>query len=201
MNISQVIHEAEPDPHHDIYSKTVFGFWAYLMTDFMLFATLFATYDVLQNNVFGGPSARDLFYLPYTLVQTLLFAVISFVVGLGGVMVQRRHRIGALVFFILTFILGALFLAMQVGEFSRLMSLGHSWKNSAFLSMYYTLVGTHALHILFALLWVIVLIIPVFLHGVTQASVRRLTCLRMFWQFLGIVWVFIFTVVYLIGVS
>jgi cytochrome o ubiquinol oxidase subunit 3 len=200
MTASETNAHEHPDPHHGVYSKTIFGFWVYLMTDFMLFTTLFATYDVLHNNVFGGPSARDLFNLHYTLVQTLVILTGSFVIGLGSAMAHRRARTGTILLFILAFILGIVFFGMQLGEFSRLVEQGHDWKQSAFLSIYFTLLGTHALHVLFALLWFIVLLIPVFVHGLTHANIRRLTCLRMFWQFLGVVWIFIFTVVYLLGV-
>ncbi len=195
-----VIHEPETDPHQGTYSKTVFGFWVYIMTDFMLFTTLFATYDVLHNSVFGGPSARDLFNLHYTLLQTLIILTGSFVIGLGSAMAHRRHRSWTLILYFIAFLLGIVFFGMQLGEFGRIMGQGHDWKQSAFLSIYFTLVGTHALHVLFALVWFIVLLIPVIMHGVTDASIRRLTCLRMFWQFLGVVWIFIFTVVYLLGV-
>lgn len=196
----KIVHEPEPDPHHDLYSKTIFGFWVYLMTDFMLFATLFATYDVLHTSVFGGPSARDLFNLHYTLFQTLIILTGSFVIGLGGAMAHRRRRTATILLFILAFLLGFAFFGMQLGEFVHLIRQGHDWRQSAFLSIYFTIVGTHALHVLIALLWFVVLLIPVFADGLTEGSIRRLTCLRMFWQFLGIVWVFIFTVVYLLGV-
>ncbi len=195
-----VAHEAEPDPHHGLYSRTVFGFWVYILTDFMLFATLFATYDVLHRSVFGGPGAKELFYLPYNLVQTLLFILSSFFIGLGSAVAHRRHRAGTLLLFTIAFLLGIAFFAMEIGEFARLMHHGHDWTKSAFLSVYYTLVGTHALHILFALLWFFVLLIPVCVRGLTATNIRRLTCLRMFWQFLGVIWIFIFTVVYLMGV-
>ncbi len=195
-----IVHEAEPDPHHDIYSKTIFGFWVYIMTDFMVFATLFAAYDVLHNNVFGGPSARDLFNLHYTAIQTGIFLTSGFLIGLGCAMAHRRHRVGTLILFILAFLLGIAFLGMEIGEFVRLMKEGHDWTKSAFLSVYYTLVGTHALHVVFTLVWFIVLLVPVFVSGLTDAAIRRLTCLRMFWQFIGVVWIFIFTIVYLLGV-
>jgi len=197
----KIVHEHEPDPHHGLYSRTVFGFWVYLITDFMVFATLFATYDVLHDNVFGGPSARDLFYLPYNLVQTLIMILSGFIIGLGGAVAHRKHRSGTIILFAIAFLLGIAFFWMELGEFARLMAQGHDWKQSAFLSVYFTLVGTHALHIVFALAWFIVLIIPVCAHGLTAANIRRLTCLRMFWQFLGVVWIFIFTVVYLLGVK
>lgn len=194
-------HEAYPDGHHDVYSKTIFGFWVYLLTDFMLFATIFATYAVLYKSTYGGPSAKELFYIPFTLVQTLLLLFTSLTSGLGGIFAHRRGKNKTIVFFLITFLLGLAFMWMEYTEFSRLINSGNSWQRSAFLSAFFTLVGTHGLHMIFGLLWIIVLIVPVFKEGITAVSVKRLTCLRMFWQFLNIVWVFIFTIVYLLGVS
>jgi len=196
-----IVHESDPDPYHDVYSKTVFGFWVYIVTDFMVFATLFATYDVLHNSTFGGPSAHELFNLPFTLTQTFILLVSSFTCGLAGICVHRNHKNWTIALFSLTFLLGIAFMGMELSEFTRLISGGNSWNKSAFLSMFFTLVGTHGLHMIFALLWVIILIVPVCLHGLTPVSIKRLTCLRMFWQFLNIVWIFIFTVVYLMGVK
>ncbi|MBF5058829.1 cytochrome c oxidase subunit 3 [Candidatus Neptunochlamydia vexilliferae] len=190
-----------PDTHHDVYSKTTFGFWLYIVTDFMLFATLFAAYAVLRNNTFGGPTARELFDLDFTLIQTFVLLTATLTVGLGGAFAHRRNKWGAISFFTLTFLLGLIFLGMQESDFSRLIQSGNGWERNAFLSAYFSVVGIFWLHIIFALLWTILLLIPLFCQGVSPASIRRLTCLRMFWQFLNMVWVFIFAIVYLIGVS
>ena len=194
-------HETYPDPHHDLYSRTTFGFWIYLLTDLVLFGTLFATYAVLFHGTFGGPSAKDLFYMPAVLWQTLVLLTGSGLAGLGGAAAHRRDKGMTLGFWGATFLLGVVFLGFQWNEFSRLLGEGHVWHKSAFLSAYYTLVGTHMLHMIFALLWVIVLLIPVWKRGVEPVSIRRLTCLKMFWQFLNIVWVLIFSFVYLLGVA
>ncbi len=194
-------HEVYPDPHHDVYSKTIFGFWIYLLTDFVLFGILFATYAVLQDSTFQGPSAKDLFNPSYNLVQTLILLTSSLTVAFGGAFAHRRKKGMTIVFFVLTFILGLIFADMQYHEFSHVIQLGYSWKTSAFLSAYFTLVFTHTIHILVGLLWIIVLIIPVCVYKVTNESVKRLTCMRMFWQFLNIVWIFIFTMIYLLGVK
>lgn len=193
-------HEPYPDKHHDAYSRTVFGFWLYLLTDFVLFAVLFATYIVLQNSTFGGPSAKDLIDLPFTFIQSLVLLTSSFTIGLAGALAHRQNKKGTIIFFAITFLLGVAFLWMEFSRFSALISEGYTWKPSAFLSAFYTLIGTHALHMIFALLWVIVLIIPVCIYGVTPVSIKRLTCLRMFCQFLNVIWMFIFTFVYLAGV-
>ncbi len=193
-------HEHYPDVHHDVYSRTVFGFWVYLMTDFMVFACLFATYKVLYYSTFGGPTSADLYDLPYSSIQTLFMLAAAFTSGLGGVAAHRMKKNATIILFSLTFLLGMIFLWLQFGEFFRFLSLGHSWKNSAFLSAYYTLLGTFAVHMVFALLWIPVLLIPVWGEGITFNSVKRLTCLRLFWQFLNVVWIFIYSFVYLMGV-
>ncbi len=194
------MHEHYPDVHHDVYSRTVFGFWVYLMTDFMVFACLFATYKVLHNGTFGGPTSADLYDIPYSTIQSLFMLGAAFTAGLGGIAAHRMKKFATIALFLLTFLLGLIFLWMQFGEFARFLSLGHSWKNSAFLSAYYTLTGTFALHMVLALLWIPVLLIPVFSEGITFNSVKRLTCLKLFWQFLNVVWIFIYTIVYLMGV-
>lgn len=193
-------HENYPDAFHDTYAKTIFGFWVYLMTDFILFGALFATYAVLCDSTFGGPSAKDLFLSSFTLIQTLALLTCSLMAGLAGASAHRKQKNTTLVFFGLTFLLGAIFLGMMMGEFSRLIQAGSTWDRSAFLSAYFTIVGTHGLHVVFGLLWTIFLLVPVFREGVSNVSIRRLTCLRMFWQFLNVVWIFVFSFVYLLGV-
>lgn len=202
MTTPENISESHLDAHRDeVYSKTVFGFWVYLLTDFILFGALFATYIVLRNNTFGGPSTNELFHLPFNLIQTLILLVSTFVIGLAGASCHRRNKNWTIIFFGVTFLLGIAFMGMELTEFTRLVDSGNSWRRSAFLSAYFTLVGTHGVHMILALIWIIVLIIPVCRHGITPVSLLRLTCLRMFWQFLNIIWVFIFTIVYLLGVN
>lgn len=200
-NPSAVANEEHHDNHHDeVYSKTVFGFWIYLLTDFILFGVLFATYLVLHKSTFGGPTSRDLFHLPFTLVQTLVLLVSTTTIGLGGAAAHRRNTISTVVLFVITFFLGVIFVWMGFFELSNFVKEGYTWAGSAFLSMFFTLIGTYSAHMLFALLWIILLMISVFREGITSSTLLRLTCLRMFWQFLNIIWIFIFTVVYLLGV-
>jgi cytochrome o ubiquinol oxidase subunit III len=194
-------HENYPDSHHDNYSRTIFGFWLYLMSDFILFGTLFATYAVLSYQAFGGTTAKDIFNIHYTLTQTLVFLFASLTAGLGGAYAHRKERELTLAFFGITFVLGIVFMAMMMKEFSYLVASGNGWDKSAFLSGYFTVVGTHGVHVLFGLLWILVLLVPVWKEGVSKVSIRRLTCLRMFWQFLNIIWVLIFSFVYLMGVK
>ncbi|NGX47598.1 MAG: Cytochrome bo(3) ubiquinol oxidase subunit 3 [Chlamydiae bacterium] len=198
-NPGTVTHEPYPDAYHDDYSKTIFGFWIYLLTDFILFAALFATYIVLHNSTHGGPSAREIFHLPFTLAQTFILLSSSFTIGLAGACAHRNHKNWTIIWFSITFLLGIAFMGMELTEFTRLASEGNSWKGSAFLSAYFTLVGTHGLHMILGLLWILIFLFPVWRQGLTPINIKRLTCLRMFWQFLNIVWIFIFSIVYLIG--
>jgi cytochrome o ubiquinol oxidase subunit III len=202
MKTPVATHENYPDTHHDAYSKTTFGFWIYLMSDFILFGALFAAYAVLRDATFGGPSASELFNPFFTLVQTLVLLCSSLTAGLGGASVHRKNKRNTLLFFALTFLLGIIFMGMEFDELSRYVNLGHGWDKSAFLSAYFTIIGTHGVHVLFGLLWIIILLVPVCREEeLSHVSVRRLTCLRMFWQFLNVVWVLIFSFVYLMGIE
>ncbi len=192
-------HESYPDIHHNNYSRTMFGMWLYLMSDFVFFGALFAVYAVLKSSTFGGPTASELYQLPFTLVQTLIMLCASFFAGLGGASAHRNNKFRTIVFFALTFILGIVFMGMELSEFSRYLKAGHGWEKSAFLSAYFTIVATHGVHVLFGLLWIIVLLVPVCLEGITHVSIRRLTALKMFWQFINVIWVLIFSFVYLLG--
>lgn len=181
-------------------SKTLFGFWLYLMTDLVIFGTLFATYAVFRNNTFGGPSGSELFSMPFLLVETLLLLTSSFTAGLALLAVRRQDKNQALVLFGITFMLGAAFLAMELTEFRHLIIDANTWRESAFLSAFFTLVGTHGLHVLAGLIWTAVMMFQIIKRGLTASVFRRLSLLNMFWHFLDIIWIFIFTFVYLMGV-
>lgn len=185
----------------DTDSKVLFGFWVYLMTDCMLFGVLFATYVVLSNNINGGPSGYDIFNLPYALTETLVILTSSFTSGLALLSGARSKRGQVLFWFGITFLLGVAFVGMELREFLHLIGDGNDWQRSAFLSAFFTLVGTHGLHISLGLFWMLVLLVPVWRHGLTPVSFRRLSCLKLFWHFLDLVWIFIFTFVYLLGVA
>lgn len=180
-------------------SKSLFGFWVYLMTDCVLFATLFATFAVLRNNTFGGPSGQELFSLPFVLAETLILLTSSLTAGLGMLSAHRGQKGQALGFFGATFVLGATFLTLELVEFVKLASEGNSWRRSGFLSAFFTLVGTHGAHITAGLGWMLVLLWRVVRQGLDVVNIRRLTLLGFFWHFLDIVWIFIFTIVYLMG--
>jgi cytochrome o ubiquinol oxidase subunit 3 len=177
------------------------GFWIYLMTDCILFASLFATYVVLRGNTAGGPGGSELFDMSFVLAETLILLTSSFTCGLAVVAAKtgRKHLIlpalGA------TFLLGAIFLTLELSEFATLAAAGHSWQASAFLSAFFTLVGTHGLHIAVGLLWIGVIAWQFMRRGLTAGVMRRLVLFSLFWHFLDIIWIFIFTIVYLMGVA
>lgn len=177
----------------------VFGFWVYLMTDLVIFGVLFATFIVLRNNTFGGPSGRELFDLSSALKQTIILLTSSFTCSLATLAVHREQKKLAIFWFVVTFALGVAFLSLEVSEFSKFIGQGNSWQRSAFLSSFFTLVGTHGLHISIGLLWMIVAMFHIGFRPFSASSVSKIFRLAFFWHFLDIVWVFIFTVVYGMG--
>lgn len=169
------------------------------MTDCILFASLFATYVILRDNTAGGESARELFDLNFVLVETLLLLTSSFTCGLAILAAhigKVKLLLGGL---FVTFLLGAGFLAMELTEFTHLVGEGNGWQRSGFLSAFFTLVGTHGLHITIGLLWMSVLVFRIIRKGLTATSLKRLTLFSLFWHFLDVIWIFIFTIVYLLG--
>lgn len=177
------------------------GFWIYLMTDCVLFATLFATFVVLSPGTNGGETPSELFSLPFVFVGTMLLLTSSFTSGLA-LLAAHQQNIKALInWLVITFALGAGFLAMEFYEFANLVAEGQSWQFSGYLSAFFTLVGTHGLHITVGLIWLIFLIATISKKGLTPMLHKRLGLFSLFWHFLDIIWIFIFTVVYLIGVS
>jgi cytochrome o ubiquinol oxidase subunit 3 len=189
-----------PDPHQDTFSKTVLGFWMYLMTDCILFAALFTTYAVLHHSTVGGPTSRDLFSLTTSFTETMILLLSSVTCGLGMLASLRNDKNQVIAWFALSFLLGASFIALELNEFTHLVQEGNSWTRSAFLSSFFTLVGTHGLHVSFGLLWMAVIMVQVFVCGITVLTFRRLVVFSLFWHFLDLVWIFIFTFVYLMGV-
>lgn len=180
-------------------SKSNFGFWVYIMTDCVLFATLFATYAVLNNNTAGGPGASELFSLPFVLTETMVLLASSFTSGLGLLAAKRGNKSQMFTWFMITFLLGMTFIGMELYEFNHLAAMGHSWRSSAFLSAFFTLVGTHGIHITVGLVWMATLLVQIRKNGLSNTKIHKLTLLSMFWHFLDIVWIFIFSFVYLMG--
>jgi cytochrome o ubiquinol oxidase subunit III len=190
---------AEHPVHHFDGSKNVFGFWVYIMSDCVLFATLFAVYAVLHPHTYGGPSAKDLFSLPYVLVETLFLLTSSFTYGLGMLARLSGDKKKVIQWLWVTFILGLCFISMEIYEFHQLYVEGHTWAASAFLSAFFTLVGTHGLHVTLGLIWIVTMICQIKKYGITPLSSTKLTYLGLFWHFLDIVWIFVFSIVYLMG--
>lgn len=181
--------------------KTMFGFWVYLMTDLLMFAALFAAFAVLRNNTFGGTPERDFINLPFVFVETMILLTSSFVSGLASIAAAAKKTHLVIDLMGVTFLLGATFLTMELIEFSHLFQDGDGFQKSASQSAFFTLVGTHGLHITFGLLWMGLLIIHILRRGLTKSAVRKLTLLNIFWHFLDLVWIFIFTIVYLMGAA
>ena len=188
-------HQAEAD------DRTMFGFWVYLMTDLLMFAVLFAVFAVLRNSTDGGPGAADLLNPDLAFIETLLLLTSSFTVGIGLIAARQKKKSQALIWFGLTFLLGAAFLAIELFEFYELIHEGYTMQLNAFLSAFFVLLSTHGLHILSGLLWLGIIMVFVARRGLTHSNIRKLALLSLFWHFLDIVWIFIFTVVYLMPFS
>jgi cytochrome o ubiquinol oxidase subunit 3 len=195
-----VAHEQHPSSHEaEANDRVMFGFWVYLMTDLLMFAVLFACYAVLHGNTLGGPSGRDLFSLPLALTETLLLLTSSFTCGLGMIAARRGIKNQVLTWFGVTFMLGLAFLSLELYEFAEFIHEGHVMSVNAFLSSFFVLVGTHGLHITSGLLWMGVTLVFIMKRGLNTHLVRKLGLLSLFWHFLDIVWIFIFSVVYLMA--
>lgn len=179
--------------------KTLFGFWVYLMTDCVLFACLFATFIVLRHNTNGGPGGDELFSMPYVLAETLILLTSSFTCGLAMLAMQQKQKRQVIAWLAITAALGIAFLAMELHEFANLIHEGHGYQASAAMSSFFTLVATHGLHISIGLIWMFAMIWRIRKVGLTNGSVRKLTMLSLFWHFLDVVWIFIFSIVYLMG--
>jgi cytochrome o ubiquinol oxidase subunit 3 len=188
--------EVEVHEHEDV---KVFGFWIYLMTDLILFASLFACFIVLHGNTHDGPTAKELYHFPSVLAETLILLTSSFTCSLGMLAVHRQLKKWANIWFGITFLLGLAFLCLEIIEFVDFVERGASWSRSAFLSSFFTLVGTHGLHISAGLLWMAVMMFRIVLRPLNEHSISRIFRMVLFWHFLDFVWIFIFTVVYGIG--
>ncbi|WP_429035279.1 cytochrome o ubiquinol oxidase subunit III [Aeromonas media] len=193
-------HGAHEDGHHDAGTTKVFGFWIYLMSDCILFATLFATYAVLVNGTAGGPAGKDIFELPFVFAETMLLLLSSITFGFG-MLAMNKNKVSAVnTWLLVTFILGAGFIAMEIYEFHHLIVNDAGPDRSGFLSAFFTLVGTHGIHVTSGLIWIIVMMVLIAKKGLTERNRTRLMCLSLFWHFLDVVWICVFTVVYLMGV-
>lgn len=191
--ISHIEHEC-----NNISTIKMFGFWIYLMSDCILFATLFATYAVLSNGVVDQLIRRNIFELFLVLIETFLLLFSSFSYGMAIIAMLRDKSSFVNIWLFVTFLLGISFVCIEFYEFRHLISIGYGPDRDAFLSSFFTLVGTHGLHVVFGLIWILVISVQVFLNGLNFINKIRLQCLGLFWHFLDIVWICVFTMVYLI---
>ncbi|MXP67578.1 cytochrome o ubiquinol oxidase subunit III [Pantoea sp. Aalb] len=185
--------------HDSTQKNKIFGFWIYLMSDCIIFATLFATYAVMVNNTADGPVGKNIFKLPFILIETmiLLISSISYGIAMAEIPYQKKNHV--INWMALTFILGSTFIGMELYEFHKLIIEGFGPSRSGFLSGFFTLIGTHGLHVFSGLIWMLVLIFQIYQRGLTITNQTRMMCLSLFWHFLDIIWICVFTVVYLIG--
>ena len=204
--MAEVLHHdnhGHDDHHHDDTDITVFGFWTYLMSDLILFGTLFIAFAVLSSHIpMGTPSAKELFgdSLGFVLTETFALLISSVTFGFAVLASYKKNVGQVLTWLAITWLFGASFIGMELYEFSHLVHEGHGPTTSAFLSAFFTLVGTHGIHVTSGLVWMILLMVQIKKNGLTLANTRRLACLSLFWHFLDIVWICVFSVVYLMGV-
>ncbi|MGG1550782.1 cytochrome o ubiquinol oxidase subunit III [Paenibacillus ferrarius] len=194
-------HDHAHDHEHEHESLKTFGFWIFLITDCILFGSLFATYMVLHGNTNGGPTPEELFKMPGVIAETFILLTSSFTSGVAVLGLHKgnmKQLIGGL---IVTVILGAAFIGLEVSEFITMVNHeGATISTSAFLSSFFVLVGTHGLHVSVGLIWMIGLIFQLRRRGITAVTKRKVEVISLYWHFLDVVWIFVFTVVYLMGV-
>lgn len=188
-----------PGEHHP-KNGTLLGFWMYLMSDCLIFACLFAVYAVVGRSYAAGPSGADLFDLQLVAINTAMLLLSSITYGFAMIEMQRNRLRPVIMWLIVTGIFGALFIGLELYEFYHLIHQGAVPQRSAFLSSFFTLVGTHGLHVTFGIIWLITLVFQLKKHGLNRENRRRVMCLSMFWHFLDVVWIGVFTFVYLMGV-
>jgi cytochrome o ubiquinol oxidase subunit 3 len=205
MNIAVPTVPGESLPHdldhgHDDGSKTFLGFWIYLMSDCLIFASLFATFGVLADGFAGGPGGKELFDLPYVAGETLLLLISSFTFGMAALNMHAGRKNKVIAWLAITALFGIGFIAMEIHEFAHLVQEGAGPGRSAFLSAYFTLVGTHGLHVTVGLIWLVTMMHQTWRFGLDAVVRRRIACLSLFWHFLDLIWICVFTFVYLRGV-
>ncbi len=182
---------------HD--DSAVFGFWIYLMTDLLMFAVLFAVYAVLRDSTFGGITIKAIFNPPFVLAETFILLTSSFICGLAMMAAHAGNIRKTVTLLSITIFLGITFVAMELYEFAHLISEGSDWTKSAFLSSFFALTGTHGLHIIIGCIWIAIILFFIKKRGLSPTNLQKITMAGLFWHFLDIVWIFIFTIVYLMG--
>jgi len=209
MNIAAAIDEVRPDAR-PIGSEAgpapkrivvAYGFWIFLLSDIVMFAALFASYAVLVRATAGGPSGLQLFSQVSVALETAFLLASSYTCGLMSLAVGEKRRDATYLLAAVTFMLGAAFLTLELREFAAMIARGATPQRSAFLSAFFTLVGCHGLHVTAGLIWLVVMMAQVSVRGFRANVQRRLLCFSLFWHALDIIWVGLFTVVYLMGVA
>ena len=209
MNVAVAIHEVQPSALINASEAgpapkrivVAYGFWIFLLSDIVMFSALFAAYAVLVHATAGGPSGAELFNQVSVAVETACLLVSSYTCGLMSLAINWRNRRSTYFFALITFLLGAMFLALEIREFVGMIAHGATPERSAFLSAFFALVGCHGLHVTAGLIWLMVMMAQVALRGFRPTVQRRLLCFALFWHALDIIWVGLFSVVYLMGVS
>jgi len=209
MNVAVAIRDLQPEA---LTSATeagpatkrivvAYGFWIFLLSDIVMFSALFAGYAVLVHATAGGPSGAQLFNQVSVAIETACLLASSYTCGMMSLAINSRRRLATYFFAAVTFMLGAAFLALEIREFAGMIAAGATPQRSAFLSAFFTLVGCHGLHVTVGLIWLVVMMAQVAIKGFAGSVQRRLLCFALFWHALDIVWIGLFTVVYLMGVS
>jgi cytochrome o ubiquinol oxidase subunit 3 len=188
------------DREHHPEQSTMLGFWVYLMSDCLIFASLFAVYAVLGNSYAAGPGPAELFKLPTVALNTSMLLFSSITYGFAMLAMAKHNQTHTLIWLAVTGLFGAAFIYFELSEFHELFVEGATPQRSAFLSSFFTLVGTHGLHVTLGLVWLVTLMVQVGMHGLNEANQRRLMCLSLFWHFLDVIWIGVFSFVYLLGV-
>ena len=194
-----------PDSFHDTgehhpQNGTMLGFWLYLMSDCLIFAVLFAMYGVVGANYAAGPGPKDLFDLGLVAINTSMLLLSSITYGFAMLEMARGRQNAVLGWLAITGLFGLAFVGLELYEFAHFIHEGATPQRSAFLSAFFALVGTHGLHVTFGIVWLVVLMVQVHKIGLTEPNRRRLACLSLFWHFLDVIWIGVFTFVYLMGV-
>ena len=193
------LHFYVADEHGHAEGATLLGFWLYLMSDCLIFATLFACFGVYGRSYAAGPSAADLFDLGTVALNTSMLLLSSITYGFAMLEMEKGRQNIMLMWLVITGLFGAAFVGLELNEFAHLIAEGAGPWRSAFLSSFFTLVGTHGLHVTFGLIWLTVLCLQVLKHGLIPENKRRLMCLSMFWHFLDVIWIGVFSFVYLMS--
>ncbi|MBB4798820.1 cytochrome o ubiquinol oxidase subunit 3 [Brevundimonas bullata] len=193
-----IYHPVE-EPHHPEGHSTMLGFWMYLMSDCLIFAMLFAVYAVIGGNYAAGPAPKDLFDLPLVALNTSMLLMSSITYGFAMLAMVKNRTAQMQTWLAITGLFGLCFLGIELYEFAHMIHLGATPQRSGFLSAFFVLVGTHGLHVTFGIIWLVTLMIQVWQKGLIPANKRRLMCLSLFWHFLDVIWIGVFTFVYLFG--